>query len=91
MVRNVKRNDSQKTRSRWARFVQSVKRISLAVSLIVVAGLLGFMTQRATDMPVQHIAISGDMRHVARERVEQVLTPRVAEGFLLTDLTAIAD
>ena len=91
MARNVKRNESQKTRSRWARFVQSVKRISLAVSLIVVAGLLGLMTQRATDMPVQHIAISGDMRHVARERVEKVITPRVAEGFLLTDLTAIAD
>lgn len=90
MTRKVSPTMSQRTPSRWQRFVQSVKRITLAVALFMIAGLLGLLTQRATDMPVQNIAISGDMRHVARETVEQMLTPRVAEGFLLTDLTAIA-
>ena len=90
MARKVVSTGSKRPPSRWERFVQSVKRITLAVTLVIVAGLLGFLTQRATDMPVQHIAINGDMRHVARETVEQILTPRVAGGFLLTDLTAIA-
>ena len=90
MARKVVSTGSKRPPSRWERFVQSVKRITLAVTLVMVAGLLGLLTQRATDMPVQHIAINGDMRHVARETVEQILTPRVAGGFLLTDLTAIA-
>lgn len=90
MARNVSRTASQRSPSRWERFVKSVKRITLAVALIAIAGLLGLLTQRATDMPVQQIAISGDMRHVARQTVEELLTPRVADGFLLTDLAAIA-
>jgi len=84
------RTVSPRTLLGWERFVQSVKRITLAVSLVVGAALMGLLTQRATDMPVQHIAITGEMRHVARETVEAVLTPRVADGFLLTDLSAIA-
>lgn len=82
---------AQSTLSRWERFFQSLKRITLAVSLVVVAALLGVLTQRATDMPVQQIAITGEMHHVPRDTVEAVLTPRVADGFLLTDLTAIAN
>jgi len=91
MARNVSRTASLRTRSRWERFVRSVKRITLAVSLVVVAASLGVLTQRATDMPVQQIAIAGEMRHVPREIIEAVLTPRVADGFLLTDLSAIAN
>jgi len=88
---SVSRAASQRTRSRWERIVLSVKRITLAVSLLIVAGLLGLVTQRATAIPVQEIAITGEMRHVARDKVEAVLTPHVADGFLLTDLTAIAN
>ena len=91
MARNVSRTASLRTRSRWEPFVRSVKRITLAVSLVVFAALLGVLTQRATDMPVQQIAIAGEMRHVPREIIEAVLTPRVADGFLLTDLSAIAN
>ena len=91
MARNAARTTSPRTLSRWERFVQSVKRITLAVALVVVAALLGLLTQRATDMPVQKIAITGEMHHVPRDTVEAVLTPRVADGFLLTDLAAIAN
>ena len=95
MARNrsqaTSRATSTRTLSRWGRWVHGVKRVTLAASLIVVAALFGLLTQRATDMPVQQIAITGDMRHVPRDIVEAVLTPRVADGFLLTDLTAIAN
>ena len=33
---------------------------------LAMAGLLGFATKLATDMPVEAIAITGEMRHVDR-------------------------
>ena len=48
-----------------------------AVSLVAMAGLLGFATKLATDMPVEAIAITGEMRHVDRRDLESVIAPQV--------------
>ena len=52
MARDVSRAQKAIVASRWHRFVRGVKRVVTAVSLITMAGLLGFATKLATDMPV---------------------------------------
>jgi len=89
MARDVSRAQKALAVSRWQRFVRSVKRIVTAVSLITMAGLLGFATKLAADRPVEAIAITGEMRHIDRRDLESVIAPRVENGFLLTDLTSI--
>ena len=89
MARDVSRAQKALAVGRWQRFVRSVKRIMTAVSLVAMAGLLGFATKLATDMPVEAIAITGEMRHVDRRDLESVIAPQVENGFLLTDLAAI--
>ena len=89
MSREINRQSSRPVGTRWERFLRSVKRVITAVSFIVIAAVVGLLTQRATDMPVQEIAILGDMQHVSRATVESVIGPHVSEGFLLTDLAGI--
>ena len=91
MARDVSRSQKALAVSRWKRFVRSVKRIVTAVSLIAMAGLLGFATKLATAMPVETIAITGEMRHVDRRDLESVIAPQVENGFLLTDLVSIRE
>ena len=91
MARDVSRAQKALAVVRWQRFVRSVKRIMTAVSLVVMAGLIGFATKLATDMPVEAIAITGEMRHVDRRDLERVIAPQVKNGFLLTDLAAIRE
>ena len=91
MARDVSRAQKALAVSRWQRFVRSVKRIVTAVSLITMAGLLGFATKLAADRPVEAIAITGEMRHVDRRDLESVIAPQVENGFLLTDLAAIRE
>ena len=90
MARDVSPARKAFTVGRWQRFVRSMKRIMTAVSLIAMAGLLGFATKLATDMPVEAIAITGEMRHVDRRDLESVIAPQVENGFLLTDLRPFA-
>ena len=91
MARDVSRGQKALAVSGWQRFVRSVKRIVTAVSLITMAGLLGFATKLAADRPVEAIAITGEMRHIDRRDLESVIAPRVENGFLLTDLTSIRE
>ena len=90
MGRNVTRRVSHHRGTRMQRVVRGAKRLGLILLLVTSAGVVGMLTQRATDMPVEHIAISGDMQHVARAKLEQIISPRIADGFLLTDLGQIA-
>jgi hypothetical protein len=89
MSRNALQVRESRWHDRWARFVRGVKRIVTVVSLICIAVLVGLLTQRATDMPVQHIAIAGDMRHIEPASLEAIIKPHVADGFLLADLRSI--
>ena len=73
MARDVSRAQKALAVGRWQRFVRGVKRIMTAVSLVAMAGLLGFATKLATDMPVEAIAITGEMRHVDRRDLERVI------------------
>jgi hypothetical protein len=66
MPREITRQPKGSVGTRWERFLRSVKRIITAVTFIVIAAVAGLLTQRATDMPVQEIAILGDMQHVSR-------------------------
>lgn len=91
MVRDVSPARKAVFGARWQRFIRSVKRIVTAVSLLAMAGVLGFATKLATDMPVEAIAITGEMRHVDRRDLESVIRPQVENGFLLTDLTTIRE
>jgi cell division protein FtsQ len=91
MARDISRAQKALAASRWQRFVRGLKRVVTAVSLITMAGLLGFATKLATDMPVEAIAITGEMRHVDRRDLENVIAPQVENGFLLTDLTSIRE
>ena len=91
MARDVSRDQKSLAVGRWQRFVRGVKRVMTAISLITMAGLLGFATKLATDMPVEAIAITGEMRHVHRRDLESVIAPQVENGFLLTDLAAIRE
>lgn len=89
MSRDAPQVRESRWHDRWARFVRGVKRIVTVVSLICIAALVGLLTQRATDMPVQHIAIAGDMRHIEPASLEAIIKPHVADGFLLADLRSI--
>jgi len=89
MAGDVSRAQKAIAVGRWQRFARSAKRILTAVSLITLAGLLGFATKLATDRPVEAIAITGEMRHVDRRDLERVIAPQVENGFLLTDLASI--
>ena len=68
MSRNALQVRESRWHDRWARFVRGVKRIVTVVSLICIAVLVGLLTQRATDMPVQHIAIAARKTLAAVQR-----------------------
>ena len=77
MARDVSRDQKAVAVGRWQHFFRSMKRIMTAFSLITIAGLLGLATKLATDMPVEAIAITGEMRHVDRRGLESVIAPKV--------------
>jgi cell division protein FtsQ len=91
MARDVSLAQKALAVGRWQRFVRSMKRIMTAVSLITMAGLIGFVTKLATDLPVEAIAITGEMRHVDRRDLESVIANQVENGLLLTDLVSIRE
>lgn len=62
-----------------------------AVTLLLLVVLLGGASylREADTLPVKHVTVEGDMRHVDREQLIQAVSPRVRGSFLDVDVAGI--
>lgn len=71
---------------RWLRGVQRALAIT---GVMLLAGVSGVFVTYLLSLPVQEVVIRGEMKHVERSDISQIISPSVERGFLRTDIQQI--
>jgi cell division protein FtsQ len=80
----IKQKPVQQTRD-WQQFLKQ----GLAALLVVTALASVAYLHEADTLPVKHVSVEGDMRHVDRDQLVQAVSPFVRGSFLDVDVASI--
>jgi cell division protein FtsQ len=88
MGQGARRKQKQVLIPGWQRVLRQVMGVLGALALLALLGGAGWQLSR---IPVERVAVSGDLQHVSREQLEGMVNGSLQGGFLGADLNAMRE